>query len=138
MASDVQTGPEQPHTVTGLVSGIVTDTQELCKQQIALLKHEVREDLRKTRDAALALGAGVGVLALGVVFLMTALALLLAWAIPGLPVWGGFGILAVVLIIGGLVLLLAGKRKFDSFNPLPNETAEALKENVQWIAKQKT
>jgi hypothetical protein len=138
MATDVQTGSEQPSSVTGLVSGIIKDAEDLFKQQVALLKHEVREDLRKTRDATLALGAGVGVLVLGTIFLLTTIALLLAWAIPSLPLWVGFGIVAAVLIIGGVVLLYAGKKKFDSFNPLPDETAEALKENVQWIAKPKT
>jgi hypothetical protein len=136
MATDVRAGTEQPNSVTGLVSGIITDAQELFKQQVALLRHEVREDLRKTRDASLALGAGIGILGLGVLFFLTAAALLIARA--GLPVWAGFGIVAVVLIAAGLVAFFVGKKKFDSFNPLPAESAEALKENVQWITNPKT
>jgi uncharacterized membrane protein YqjE len=136
MANDVQTSPEQA-SVTGLVTGIVNDAQELFKQQVALLKHEVREDLRKTRDAALALAAGAVVTGLGVLFLCCTVALFLAWAIPGLAEWGAFLIVGAVLAVVGLGLLYAGKKKFDSFNPLPEETAEALKENVQWILKPK-
>jgi len=134
MATDVQNCPEP--SVTSLVTGIVHDAQELCKQQVALFKHEVREDMRKTREAALALAAGVAVTAVGGLLFCWAIAFLIFEA-GGLPRWASFGIVAVVFLGLGVGLVLAGKKKFDSFNPLPDETAQALKENVQWIVKPK-
>lgn len=138
MADDVHTSSES--SVTNLVSGILNDAQELFKQQVVLLKHEVKDDLRKTRDAALVLVIGTGVVGLGGLLLCWGLVYLLRWAAGGedhLPLWASFGIVGGILaIVGGIVCYL-GKKKFDSFNPLPEETAEALKENVQWIMKPK-
>jgi len=34
--------------------------------------------------------------------------------------------------VGGLIALFAGKRIFDSFNPLPDKTFNALQENLSW------
>jgi hypothetical protein len=71
MAHEVETGaaPDSAQhsgaSITGLVTGIINDAQELIKQQVALLRHEVREDFRKTRDATLSLGAGAAVALLG-------------------------------------------------------------------------
>jgi multisubunit Na+/H+ antiporter MnhB subunit len=137
MADDVHTSSES--SVTNLVSGILNDAQELFKQQVVLLKHEVKDDLRKTRDAALVLVIGTGVVSLGGLLLCWGLVHLLSWAAgeEHLPLWASFGIVGGILaIVGGIVCYL-GKKKFDSFNPLPEETAEALKENVQWIMKPK-
>jgi hypothetical protein len=44
---------------------------------------------------------------------------------------------AVVLLGAGGALAFAGKKKFDSFNPLPDESAQVLKENIEWIANKK-
>jgi hypothetical protein len=138
MANELQTGSADQSSVTGLVTGIINDAQELFKQQVALLKAEVREDLRKTREATLALGVGAGVAAVGGVMLCWALAYLLHWATDGrLSEWAAVAIVGGVLTLVGGVLLYLGKKKFDSFNPLPDETAQALKENVEWITKPK-
>jgi hypothetical protein len=134
MATDVHNSSEP--SVTSLVTGIVHDAQELLKQQVALLKHEMREDLRKTRDAGLALLGGVAVAAVGGLMLCWMLAYLLH-EVAGLSRWGSCGIVGGVFAVLGAILIVAGKKKFDSFNPLPDETAEALKENVQWIVKPK-
>jgi hypothetical protein len=46
-----------------------------------------------------------------------------------LPMLVGLG---VMLMIGtGLALFYGGMKKFESFNPLPDRTLDALKENVQ-------
>jgi len=137
MADDVHTSSEP--SVTSLVSGILKDAEELFKQQVVLFKHEVKEDLRKTRDASMALAAGVGVLVLGILLLCWMLVHLLTWAAGPdvLPLWASFGIVGGILTLAGVILCYTGKKKFDSFNPLPEETAEALKENVQWIMKPK-
>ena len=135
MATDLH--PEQSASVTSLVSGIVHDAQELMKQQFELLKAEVRDDFRKVRDASELLGAGAGLALMGGILLTLTLVHLLNWLIPDMPQWAAYGIVAVVFIAGGAALYLAGKRMLDKVNPLPEQTAEALKENVQWITKPK-
>ena len=37
----------------------------------------------------------------------------------------------------GLALVLRGKKKLDSFNPLPEQTVQTVKENVEWITSSK-
>jgi len=134
MATDLKPAPDA--SVTELVSGIVSDAQELIKQQFELLKHEVRDDLRKTRDAGLCIGFGALVGLVGMALLICMLVFMLH-ELAGLPLWASYGIGAgVALLISG-ALISIGMYKFSSFNPLPDQTAQALKENVQWITQPK-
>jgi hypothetical protein len=127
----------QEASVTSLVSGIIKDAQDLLKQQFELLKHEVREDIRKTRDASLVMGIGIGCGLVGAILLGLMLAHLLAWAVPTLPLWVCYGICGVVVAgIGGLCWYL-GIQQLETVNPLPKETTQTLKENIQWITNPK-
>ncbi len=127
-------------SVAPLVAGIVEDLQELIKQNLALFKVEVREDFKKTKEAAAVLGVGIGLALVGALHLTLMLVFLLWWAFDpaaraasGLPLWVCFAIVGGLFAGVGVALYLKGKKKLDSFNPLPDETAQALKENVQWI-----
>ncbi|MBI1914883.1 MAG: phage holin family protein [Planctomycetes bacterium] len=141
MADQVQpTTTGTSGSVAPLVAGIIDDLQELIKQNLALFKVEVREDFKKTKEAAAALGVGIGLAVVGALHLTLMLVFLLWWAFnpaapsaPGLPLWVCFAIVGGVFAGIGVALYLKGKKKLDSFNPLPDETAKALKENVQWI-----
>jgi hypothetical protein len=135
MATDLH--QDQNPSVTTLVSGIVEDAQELLKHQFELLKAEVKDDMRKVRDAGEIIGLGAGLGLLGGILLTLTLVYLLNWAVPSIPLWGCFGIIGALFIIGGLACYLSGKHMLDHVNPLPEKTAEALKENVQWITQPK-
>jgi hypothetical protein len=135
MATDMKTAHEP--SVTELVTGIVNDAQQLLKQQFELLKHEVREDMRKTRDAGLTLALGAGFALVGGLLFVLMLVYLTNWLIPELPLWACFGIWSLGLIAAGAALIYGAKTSFDKFNPLPDETAQAVKENVQWITHPK-
>jgi len=142
MASDVQHRTDTPHaddaSLTTLVKGIIDDVQALTKQQFALLKEEVQDDLGKTVQAGTLLGVGVGALFVGTLLLFLTIPLVLEWAFrPNLPLWGAFAIVTGVVLAAGLGLFFAGLKKFRSFNPLPDRTAEALKENVEWLTNPK-
>ena len=133
----------EPST-TGLLGGIISDFGDLIKQEIRFAKAEFKSDFTKTREAATALGIGVGVASLSGLLLVWMLVHLLHWltspagADPAtLPLWACFGI--VGLVFGGIggALIATGIRKFQSNNPLPDQTAQTIKENVQWIANSK-
>jgi len=134
MSTDLQSPPEPK--VTELVSGIVKDAQELLQQQVAMLRSEIQEDVRKTKEAAVPLMIGAWLLVLGSILLSTTLALILAET-HLLSESASFAIVGVVISIAGAILFYIGKKKFDSFNPLPEKSAEALKENLEWLAKPK-
>jgi len=130
MATDIHSGPDS--SVTSLVTGIVDDARELLKQEGALLKAEVKEELRKTKEATLAMAWGIGVGILGVLLLALALPLLLNWAAPEMPLWLGFGIVGAVLATIGGVMVYTGKKRFATVHPMPVQSVEALKENLTW------
>lgn len=131
MATDTYAPPDES-SVTSLVSGIVNDAQSLMQQQLALFREEIRTDLRKTKEAVTALAAGGTVAALAVgpfVFMLVALLHELAlW-----PWWASALLVGVVFAIVGGALIAVGVQRFRSFNPLPDQSVEALKENLQWI-----
>jgi uncharacterized membrane protein YqjE len=131
MATDLRNGTETEPSVTGLVKGIIEDVQTLTKQQFALLKQEMQEDFTKSVAAGLPMMAGLGIMLIATLLLGITLGLLLEWAArPHLPLWGAFAIVTVVMGGVGFALFYAGQKKFQSFNPLPDRTLEALKENV--------
>ena len=123
-------------SVTSLVGGIMNDAQELFRQQMAVFKAELRDDMRKTKEAARSLVIGVGVAFFGVLLLLFALVYLLNWA-SGLQVWASFAIVGGIVLAVGLALIYAGKKRFESFHPLSDQSAQALRENVQWITNRK-
>jgi uncharacterized membrane protein YqjE len=130
MATDLRNGTETEPSVTGLVKGILDDVQTLTKQQFTLLKQELQEDFSKSQQAGLPMMVGLGVMLIGTLLLGITLGLLLNWAIPALPLWAAFAIVTVLMIGVGFALFSAGQKKFQSFNPLPDRTLEALKDNV--------
>jgi hypothetical protein len=121
--------------ITPLISGIIQDAQTLLKQQLTLFQTEVKQDLRRTRDAAIPLAAGVAVAFVAVILLCFTLVYALVWIWPQLPLVAAYGIVTLTVGLIGGVLLFMGKSKFDSFSPLPDKTVEGLKENIQWKTK---
>jgi len=130
--------------IATLVKGIVDDIGDLIKQEFKFARTEVQTDLRKSKEALVALAVGAGAAFLGLIFAGLMVVYLLHWltAPPGadqagIPLWGCYGIVTLVFLGSGAALMLAGKKKFDSFNPLPEQTAQTVKENVQWITNSK-
>jgi len=130
MATDLRNGTETESSVTGLIKGIIDDVQTLTKQQFTLLKQELEEDFAKSRHAAMPMVIGLGVMLIGTLLLGITLGLLLNWAFPALPLWAAFAIVTVVMGGVGFALFYAGQKKFQAFNPLPDRTLDALKDNV--------
>jgi hypothetical protein len=121
--------------LTTLVSGIVHDAQDLIRQQLTLFQVEVKNDLRRTTAATLPVVAGIVVGLLAGIILAHALALGLQRLWPDLPLWGSYAIVGGILAVVGGAMIAWGIAKFKSFNPLPDQTVEGLKENLQWQTK---
>jgi protein-S-isoprenylcysteine O-methyltransferase Ste14 len=128
---------ESDPSVATLLSGIVADAQELVRQEIALARQEVREEISTAKDAGIKLGIAGAVLAIGglllVLTLAQALADLLDW-----PAWAGYGLVGVVLAIVGYFLLSAAQKRLKEVHPVPEKTVETLKENVEWLKDRTT
>ncbi len=129
-AADVSPVPAQG-TVTELVSGIIGDVQKLAKQQMDMLKAEVREDMARTKSALMMGGIGVALLTIGGLALVFGLVYLLRDQ-AGLSEWAAWMIFAAICLAGGVVLGFVARNLFESFNPLPDKTFTALQENLTW------
>ena len=69
-AVEPETGyQEHSPTLSELASGILNDVQDLIKQQMQLLRSEFKEDLRRTRQVAQCIAAGMFLVALSAVSL---------------------------------------------------------------------
>jgi len=143
--------PNEVHTqsepgLTSLLGGIISDFGDLIRQEIRFAKAEVKSDLSKTREAVSILAVGIGIASVSGMLLVWMLVYLLHWlTIPAgdvldpakLPLWACFGIVGGILAIIGGITIQTGRGKLQSNNPLPDQTVENVKENVQWIANSK-
>lgn len=131
-----ETGVAQQETsVARLVSGIVDDAQELLKQQIALLKHEVRRDLKEARKISVSFGVCCVAGLLSVVLFSFMLVYLVNWLWPVVPLWVCFGIFGVVGGVVAISLFFVAKERLEEMTPLSQEALDATKENLQWTTK---
>jgi len=133
MADRIMT--ESPQSMTALLGGIIGDIQTLIRQEITLARVEIQKEWDKAKVAAGSMMAGAVVLALGAVLLCVAAACALHEA-AALPWWASFLIVGGVLALAGGVLLYFGRSKAAEVNIVPPQTAETMKENVQWIRNQ--
>ena len=86
--------------LTPLISGIISDAQQLVRQQLTLFQSEVKHDLRRTRDAAIPLGVGVGGFPPGRLFLFMMVAHLVVWLWLPVPLFAAYGIVGLILAPG--------------------------------------
>lgn len=122
-------------SLASLVSGIVSDAQALIKQEMALARRELADELNKTKQATISLGVGAAIVALGGVLLAFMVVYLLHEEVQ-LSLWLSYLIVGGVLAIAGIALLLFARAKASEISLVPKQTVETLRENVQWIKNQ--
>jgi MFS family permease len=124
---------EQP--IGDLLKQLSQETTTLVRQELELAKAEMAEKGKKAgKGAGMFGGAGVvGLLALGA---LTA-ALILALD-TGMKAWLAALIVGVVYAVIAGVLALTGKKEVQQATPpVPEQTVESVKEDVQWAKTQR-
>jgi len=141
--NELQAPPNEASTST-LLRGIINDIGDLFRHEIKFARTEIRSDLRKASAAASVLAFGAGSLLVGGISLALMLAHLFHWLSfydrpvdAALPLWGAHGIVSALFLVLGAICSYTGCKMFSSFNPLPDQTAQNVKENVEWIANSK-
>jgi hypothetical protein len=122
-------------SMASLVGGIITDAQRLVRQEVALARREMQVELDKAKQASLALSVGLGCALLAAIHLTFFVAYLLN-EVAHFPVWAGFLIIGGVLAIVGGVVLAVAVRQLRTISLVPPQTAETLREDVQWLRNQ--
>jgi hypothetical protein len=128
--------PVDTPSMTGLLSGIASDAHELVKQQVALVKAEIKADYRRTVHAVGLLAAG-GVVAVPALVLTCHMAVYMLHELANLPMWIGNSIVGGALAVVSAVLIGIGVRRYRSVNLFPDQSVDALKENVRWMTNPK-
>ena len=134
---------EQPHdpsqpiapdqSLGELLGRVSRDFSELVSTQVELAKVEIREEIA-------AAGRGAGILTGGAFCAYLAVILLsfaAAWGLSEIvPEGVAFLIVGAVYAVAAAVLLPKGKEKLSQVRPVPEKTAETVKEDVQWAREQ--
>jgi hypothetical protein len=113
-----------------VAKNLTSDVSLLVRQEIELAKAEMAQ---KARTAAPGIGmfGGAGVVALCTAGALTAFAVLVFSIF--LPEWAAALIVGAVLAALAVVLVRQGKERVaDAGKPIPEQTIETVKEDVQW------
>jgi hypothetical protein len=133
-----QRAKAQEPDLTTLVKEIVHDSETLIGQQLHLLRSEVKQELDQATEAALAIGAGAGLVATGGV-LSTLMVVHALHKATRLPLWSCYGLVGGLLGAAGATLLAAGRKEAMGIRLVPPpQTTEALKENLAWLREKTT
>jgi uncharacterized membrane protein YqjE len=126
--------PIEPDRSLGELLGRVSrDFSELVSTQVELAKVELQEEIAAAGRGAGILAAGAFCAYLGVVLLSFAA----AWGLSEvLPEGVAFLIVGAVYAVAAAVLLPRGKDRLSRVRPVPERTAESVREDVQWAREQ--
>jgi uncharacterized membrane protein YqjE len=125
--------PKAERSIAALLADLANETILLIRQEIALLRAELGENLGRAFRGAVAV-------AIGALFALSGWLALLAAAIIGLaqvvPAWAAALIVGgVVLVLGGIAVYL-GLRRFAADALLPRRSIASLRRDEAWIKEQ--
>jgi hypothetical protein len=135
---------DETRSLAHLVRELRDETTELLRQEIALVRAEVGDSVsRMLRNAGL-LGVGALVALLGLVFILAAIATLIAAALADAGVeaptaaWLGPMIVGVVVAVVGVAMVQKARSTLRRTHLYPDQTVETMRENAQWIRSRAT
>lgn len=135
LSEAAETVQEDTRSVAKLLGELVADAQHLVRQELELAKHEVRQEVNKAAKSAIGLAVGAGIAAIGGILLLFMLVFLIA-DIAEIALWLSFLIVGAVITALGIGLLLWGKSKAQRVDPVPHQTVENVRKDMQWIQEQ--
>lgn len=107
-----------------MVSDLAADVRTLVRQEIALARAEIREELSKLVIAALIGGVAAASLAAGGLWLLLAATRAVA-AMFGWPLGAAYAVLGLALAIGGAIFAVVARSQLRAIKLLPR-TRETL------------
>jgi hypothetical protein len=128
MASPKQRG------LAALVSKTFADGQRLVTAQVTLAKAELKSTAQEAGKVGIFVAVAIGSITLFVIFLLVTLAYVLVEI--GLPVWAGFGIVALFLMIVTIIAALLARaeaKKMNGPKVIVDEVQQTAKELEQTL-----
>lgn len=122
--------PEDP-SLAELLKRLADDGRLLFRQEIQLATQEVQATVTTLARSSGLLAGGLLVLVLGLLVLLVFVILALGRLLGG-EYWLSTLIMGGLLSIGGVALLLAGRRGLAKESLTPSETVESVRESGEW------
>ena len=129
---DIDLEADREASLGELISRTTGDLSQLLRDEVELAKVELRDEAKTAARAGALMGAAglLGYLAL------TMVGFAAAWALAEIvPEGVAFLIVAAVVAAFAGIAFLVGRKQFEAFDPVPQQTVETIQEDVQW-AKQ--
>ncbi len=121
----------EDRSLSELLSEVTTEIATLFRKEVELARVETSEQVSRAAKAGGMLGAAAVIGFLDLILFSFAA----AWALSEIvPEGVAFLIVAVVFAVVAGVLAMAGKKRLAAVNPVPNQTVQTVKEDVQ-VAK---
>lgn len=118
-------------SISGMIRSVLDDARELIREEIAVARAEVREEMSAAQTVGVAFGAaavaGITALVLFCAALGGAIADLFNW-----PTWAGLGVVALLLGAAAFMAVRYGQGQLTKIRALP-KTTSSLRENIAWI-----
>lgn len=131
-AADRPTGGPAPEPSLGeLFKQLAQDSATLVKQEVALAKVEMRENLRSAGKDAAMIAVGGGLLLVGLLVLTAALVAVIGDALDNY--WLGALIVGLLFVVIGGVLAKNNLAKLKKDGLGPEQTIQTLKEDKRWL-----
>ena len=122
--------PERP--LSQLFTDLNRETRQLLSQEVALARAEVSEKVAHYARYGGRL-AVAGALAYAGLLALVAAAALGTAVLFNLALWASATIVGTLLLIVALVLFQSGLSAMRREDPIPRQTMESVKENVEWV-----
>ena len=133
---DLAVEPKEPdRTTSEIVGSVATRFGELVSKELQLAKVEMTDELKRGAKASsmLATGALLGYLALIMVSIAVAL-----WLDEVMHPAVAFAIVAAVWAVVAAIVIAAGRTRLRQVDPVPHQTIETVKEDVEWAKTQRS
>jgi|SRR5579864_4865870 hypothetical protein len=139
---DPQTDPAAPEghhpresLFVELLSQLFRDAEILLLQEFALFRAELAENAGRFVGGVLVILAGLLVVLIGTIALVAAATLLLGYV---MPMWLACALVGAVVIAGGVLLGLWGRRLIARATLMPERMVQSLRETGAWIREELT
>lgn len=116
-----------------LVRRLLDESRQLFRQEIGLAKLELKRTASSIVRDTVAMGIGLGLIAIGALAL-TAFLVLVVGNILGGAYWAGALIVGGVCLLVGAIVAAAAAKALKRQEVKPDETIRTLKEDKQWAA----
>lgn len=121
---------EHDNSVGGLLRQLTREVPSLFTKELALAKAELNESLRATKAGAASVATGGAVLLAGfIILLMSAVYFLSTLMEP----WLAALIVGGVVVVIGLIMVSAGKKKFEASSFKPDRTIHSLHKDKEVV-----